>query len=406
MVDVNLSGSALPTATRRAKDSYTRPLNTHTMSKATDERARSIEGLDVVVDADAHVREGFDDLVPYIDERYGAVRKIVEATERPLADIYSITHATPPFPFAENVQEGGSSDNVGGEYAPGEKLEELREFGIDYGVLDPTLNLGLPTVENPQMAVALANAYNSWILDTYTDDNEAFVSNVLVSHKRPAEAAEEIDRRADEDDMVGVQIPSTGVLPPLGDPQYDPIYEAAEDNGLPVVLHGGNLATSHAFPTQRQWNESYTENHVITHPFGHMWHASTMLVRGVPARFPDLDFVFQEAGVAWVPYFVWRMDDHYLELSHEFHLDRLPSEYVEEQFHFTTQPLGHTKDPTHLARAIELAGPDNVMYASDLPHSDFDPPEELFARIDGQFEAATVRGMMGETAADVFDLPL
>ncbi len=376
------------------------------MSEVASDRVGSVDGLDVVVDADAHVREGIDDLVPYIDERYGAVREIVAATKRPLADIYSVTHAMPSFPFAENVHGDTDGDAIAGGYDPEEKLAEMREFGIDYGVLDPTLNLGLPTVENAQVSVALANAYNSWILDAYTDDHEAFVANVLVSHKRPAEAAEEIDRRADEDDVVGVQIPSTGVLPPLGDPRYDPIYEAAEDNGLPVVLHGGNLATSHAFPTQRQWNESYTENHVITHPFGHMWHASTMLVRGVPARFPDLDFVFQEAGIAWLPYFVWRMDDHYLEHSHEFHLDRLPSEYVEEQFYVTTQPLGHTKNPKHLARAIELAGPGNVMYASDLPHSDFDPPEELFARIDREFDGETVRGMMGETAVDVFDLPI
>jgi len=376
------------------------------MARADTGGVRSVDGLDAVVDADAHVMEGMDDLVPYIDERYGAVRKIVEATKRPLADIYSVTHAMPSFPFAENIHGDEADSKIEGAYAPAEKLAEMREFGIDYGVLDPTLNLGLPTVENPQMAVALANAYNSWILDEYTDDNEAFVANVLVSHKRPEAAAEEIDRRADEEDMVGVQIPSTGVLPPLGDPRYDPIYEAAEDNDLPVVLHGGNLATSHAFPTQRQWNETYTENHVITHPFGHMWHATTMLVRGVPARFPDLDFVFQEAGIAWVPYFSWRMDDHYLELSHEFHIDRLPSEYVEEQFYFTTQPLGHTRRPAHLARAIELVGPGNVMYASDLPHSDFDPPEELFARVEGQFDDGTVRGMMGETAIDVFDLPI
>jgi hypothetical protein len=379
------------------------------MAQATGAEATSVEQLDIVVDSDAHVMEGMDDIAPYIDDRYGAVRKIVDAAKRPLADIYSVTHAMPPFPFAENMhgKEGEEDSKIGGEYAPDEKLSEMREFGIDYGVLDPTLNLGLPTVENPQMAVALANAYNSWILDEYTDDAEEFTATILAATQRPAEAAEEIDRRADEDDFVGVQIPSTGVLPPLGDPVYDPIYEAAEDNDLPVVMHGGNLATSHAFPTQRRWNETYTENHVITHPFGHMWHATTMLVRGVPERFPDLDFVFQESGVAWVPYLVWRLDDHYLELPHEFHIDDLPSRYVEDQFYFTTQPLGHTaENPTHLARAIEMAGADSIMYASDLPHTDFDPPEELFGRVSREFDGAAVRGMMGETAVDVFDLPV
>ena len=145
----------------------------------------------------------------------------------------------PSFPFAGNVHDKSGEDDLAGGCDPEEKLAEMREFGIDYGVLDPTLNLGLPTVENSRVAVALANASSSWILDEYTDEDEAFVANVLVPHKRPAEAAEEIDRRAGEDGIVGVQIPSTGVLPPLSDPRYDPIYEAAEDDGLPVVLHGG-----------------------------------------------------------------------------------------------------------------------------------------------------------------------
>jgi predicted TIM-barrel fold metal-dependent hydrolase len=51
-----------------------------------------------------------------------------------------------------------------------------------------------------------------------------------------------------------------------------------------------------------------------------------------------------------------------------------------------------------------MAGPDNLMYASDIPHGDFDPPEELFDRIRMRFDRRTVEAMMGETAAEVFDL--
>ncbi|MEF8822280.1 MAG: amidohydrolase family protein, partial [Halovenus sp.] len=152
--------------------------------------------------------------------------------------------------------------------------------------------------------------------------------------------------------------------------------------------------------------ETYAEDHAMVHPFTAMWNLTTMLFRGVPERFPDLKFVFQEAGIGWIPYTLWRLDDHYLELSDEIPaLDRLPSEYVHEQFYFTTQPLGHTaRNPEHLAMAIEMAGPDNLMYSSDLPHPDFDPPEELFDRINGHFDRETVAGIMGETACEVYDL--
>lgn len=378
------------------------------MAQATTDALASVEQLDTVVDADAHVRESVDDLVPHIDDQYEAVRRIIQECKRPMADIYSVTHAMPPIPFTDSEYDTGRSSmeyGSGEEYSPEVKLSEMTDFGIDYGVLDPTLNLGLMTVENPHVAVALANAYNSWILDEYTDDADEFVATILAAPHRPEQAAEEIDDRGTEDDMVGVFLPTTGIIPPLGHPMYDPIYEAAQDHGLPIVMHGGNLATSHAFPIMRRFNEHYAENHVIVHPFGHLWHLTTMLVRGVPERFPDLEFVFQESGIGWVPYAIWRLDDHYLELSHEFHLRKLPSEYIHDSFYFTTQPLGHTADnPEHLARMIELAGPGNIMYASDLPHTDFDPPEELFDRINRYFDQDTVRAMMGETAVDVFDL--
>jgi hypothetical protein len=51
-----------------------------------------------------------------------------------------------------------------------------------------------------------------------------------------------------------------------------------------------------------------------------------------------------------------------------------------------------------------MIGADSIMYSSDLDHPDFDPPEELFDRVQGHFEDDTVRGMMGETAMDLFGI--
>ena len=80
---------------------------------------------------------------------------------------------------------------------------------------------------------------------------------------------------------------------------------------------------------------------------------------------------------------MWRLDDHYLELEYEMPiLTKRPSAYVDDQISFTTQPLGSpTGNPEHTAWTSEMAGPNNIMFSSDLPHSDFDPPEELYDRI-------------------------
>lgn len=374
------------------------------MSEQRDaNRIRSLDSVDVIVDTDAHVTESIDDLVTYMDDDHEGICRIIEDAAHPSHDVYSVAHPLPPFIHTEAFGDVYGDKPTGTVEA---KRSEMEEFDLDYSILGPTLNLALATVNNDHAAVALANAYNSWVLDQFIDADETIRTPVVAAPQVPEQAAEEIDDRADEDGVVAVTIPSTGLVPPAGHRIYDPIYEAADDNDLPVMFHSGSGATADIFPVMRKWAETYAEDHAMVHPFTAMWNLTTMLFRGVPERFPDLTFVFQEAGIGWIPYTLWRLDDHYLELSDEIPaLDRLPSEYVHEQFYFTTQPLGHTaRNPEHLAMAIEMAGPDNLMYSSDLPHPDFDPPEELFDRINGHFDRETVAGIMGETACEVYDL--
>ncbi len=366
-------------------------------------RIRSLDKVETVVDADAHVTESVDDLLDYMGDEHEGIKRIIQDAAHPSHDIYSVAHPTPPFIHTEAFGDVYGDNPTGTVEA---KKSEMEEFDLDYSILSPTLNLALTTVNNDHAALALANAYNSWVLDQFVDAEEHICTPVVAAPQVPERSAEEIDDRADEDGVVGVSIPATGLVPPAGHRMYDPIYEAAEDNDLPVMFHSGSGATADIFPVVRKWAETYAEDHAVVHPFTAMYNLSTMLFRGVPERFPDLDIVFQEAGVGWIPYMLWRLDDHYLELSDEIPmLNKLPSEYVHDQYYFTSQPLGHTaQNPKHLAMAIEMAGPENLMYSSDLPHPDFDPPEELFDRINGQFDEDTVAGIMGETARDVFDL--
>lgn len=374
------------------------------MASTADERLSSVAQLDAIVDTDAHVTEGVDDFLPYMHEDHRGLRKMVERSAHPLHDIYSISHPLPPFQHSKPF--GDVYDDTPDE--PFEaKLDQMDEFGLDFSILNPTVNLALTTVENSRLAVALARAYNDWILDEFIDGGDGrIVSTILAAPHRPDKAAEEIDRLADEDGMVGVQIPATGLNPPAGHRRYDPIYEAAQDHGLPVCYHSGSGGTQKAFPMVRNYSETYAEDHAVVHPFSHMWNLTTMLFQGLPERFPDIDWVLQESGIGWIPYMIWRLDDHYLELADEVAiLNRLPSDYIAERFYFSTQPLGHTaRNPEHLAWALEMAGPDRIMYSSDLPHPDFDPPEELFDRIKGHFDDETIRGIMGETATEVFAL--
>lgn len=362
----------------------------------------------LLVDADSHVDEDLEDLAPYIEDTSPGVMRFLTGASNIRSEVYSSTRTTPPFNQTSGGEDGvPGSELVHDASTPDHKLELMRRFGIDYSVLTPGMNLNLATVNHDQTALALGNAYNSWLLDSFLDASDSLRANVLVAPQHPSRAAEEIDRVGHEPGFVGVQLPASGLVPPAGHHSYDPIYDAAADHDLPVVLHSGNSGAASVFPVQRTWAETFMEDHAFTFPVEAMWHLISVVCRGILERYPSLSFVVQEGGVEWLPWMLWRLDDHYLQNSQDVPiLERYPSEYIIEQFAFTTQPLGHTTNTRHLACVLEAAGgSDTVVFASDHPHPDFDPPEEVYQPLSGHFEDDELRGIMGETAREIFGLP-
>ncbi|SEH18099.1 hypothetical protein SAMN04487967_3625 [Natronorubrum sediminis] len=363
-----------------------------------------------IVDTDSHVTETLEDLIPYVERQNPGVVRFLENAADARRDVYSATRATAAFsqtPGPLDGQETGSSDIVNSPVRePSVKIELMEQFDIDYSILSPGLNLNLATVNHDSTAAAIAQAYNSWLTDTFLDVHDGFRATAIVAHQKPAKAAEEIDRMASEDDIVGIQLPGSGLVPPAGHTWYDPIYEAAEDHGLPVVMHSGNNGASAVFPIQRQWAETFLEDHAFTFPVESMWHLISLVCQGVPERFPDLEFVLQECGIEWLPWLMWRLDDHYLQNSQDVPLlRRMPSEYIKEHFYITSQPLGHTERNDHLASIVEMAGgEETLLFAMDHPHPDFDTPEELYNPLCAGLDGDSISQIMGETALELFDI--
>ena len=106
---------------------------------------------------------------------------------------------------------------------------------------------------------------------------------------------------------------------------------------------------------------------------------TSLVLEGIPERFPKLKIVFIEGGFGWIPSATWRMDRHFETFRSEVpHLKRRPSEYVKEHFWFTTQPIDEPDEAKHLRSLIEWVGVDRLLFSSDYPHWDFDDPRFAF----------------------------
>jgi predicted TIM-barrel fold metal-dependent hydrolase len=162
----------------------------------------------------------------------------------------------------------------------------------------------------------------------------------------------------------------------LGRRRYWPIYERAQELGLPLGIHVGGYG-GHA-PTGGGWPSYYCEEHQSNaHTMGSM--LTSLVLEGIPERFPKLKIVFIEGGFGWIPSTMWRMDRHFDRFRSEVpHLKRRPSEYVKEHFWFTTQPIDEPDEARHLRSLIEWVGVDRLLFSSDYPHWDFDDPRFAF----------------------------
>jgi predicted TIM-barrel fold metal-dependent hydrolase len=125
---------------------------------------------------------------------------------------------------------------------------------------------------------------------------------------------------------------------------------------------------------------------------------------GVPVRYPKLKIVFTEAGVAWVPMMIWRMDRYHQEFRRIVpFLEERPSEYVKRQMWFCTQPLEEPDRPGELVEVMShYGGADRTVFASDWPHHDFDHPRGLLRL---PLTPEDRNKILGETAVKLFKLP-
>jgi predicted TIM-barrel fold metal-dependent hydrolase len=161
----------------------------------------------------------------------------------------------------------------------------------------------------------------------------------------------------------------------LGDTFYDPIYQATQDVGLPIVYHSSGPGIDDFVIRGFQ---RFIETHTLGFVFFNMAHIVSMIVQGVPERFPNIKFGFQEAGIFYIPMLMYRLDAEFRKRRAEAPLlKRLPSEYMLE-FFYGTQPIEEPPRIEYLHEVFKMIdGVNTLTFATDYPHWDFDMPSVI-----------------------------
>jgi uncharacterized protein len=244
----------------------------------------------------------------------------------------------------------------------------------------------MPAVSNPDYSLALLAAAHDWNRDTWLSlDDDRLYSVVMVPTQLPEQGAAEIRRVGQDPKIVAALLSFNGQNRPYGHPVYRPIFEAAQELDLPVIMHATGAEAYGGILPYNAGGRAATrlEGHTLLH-MSTIQHVLSLVLGGVFEQFPRLKFVAVEAGTAWLPWLAWKLDAHYDILRRESDwLKRLPSEYLREHILLTTQPLEMSPEPGQLQQLYEAFGgmENQLCFSTDYPHWDADTPAYIRRRL-------------------------
>ena len=279
----------------------------------------------------------------------------------------------PAFPKGQpNAARRDSYPTSGGK--PGSDLafmqsQHLGPNNIQLGVLNPLQCA--QGVQNQDFSAAYCNAVNQWQIEQWTSKDHRLKASLMVPYEDPLASVKEIEKWAGNEHFIQVLLLSR-TAEPLGQRKYWPIYDAACRAGLPVAVHA--FGYGGAPVTGGGWPSFYIEE-MVGHAQNTQSLLTSMVIEGVFEKFPTLKLILVEAGFAWLPALSWRLDKLWDRMRDEIpHVSRPPSQLIREHVWLTTQPMEEPEKPNQLLDTIEWIGWENLLFATDYPHWDYDDP--------------------------------
>src|SRR5512132_2526384 len=222
-----------------------------------------------------------------------------------------------------------------GSMDPDERLVLLDAEGIDAAVLYTTVGLLWEAeLEDPELSQAYTRAYNRWICE-FCAGSDRLVPTAHLSLGDPAAAAAELERAVGEGARGCYVAPFTHGGKPLGHPDHDVVFAAAQSLGVPFAIHPtfepqwtkGTRMGAWENVKQLRLLASVAGSDGVRHQF------TTLFDYGVFDKFPSLKVLVLESGGGWIGYWLDRIDAVF---SHTFIGQRVPlkekpSDYFRER---------------------------------------------------------------------------
>lgn len=358
----------------------------------------------VVISSDCHAGAWIDEYKPYLAKRWH--------------DDFDAWAATFVNPFLD-LEDPDADRNWSSE----RRIRELETDGVVAEVLFPNtvppffprsgLTAGPPTAADYEQRWAGLQAHNRWLADFCAEapERRAGIAQILLNDLDDAVA--EVHWAADQGLGGGILLPGVPPgcgLPPLHAPDYDPLWAACAERGVPVNHHSGSAvpdeglypATGAMFIIEIAW---------FTHRA--LW---DLIFGGAFERHPNLQLVLTEQGSGWIPDTIQSLDFFHQRFLGPEHMNEVkiagpvarslsltPSEYWQRNCAVGASFLR----PSECELRHEI-GVGQIIWGSDYPHTEASWPYSLeglrltFADVPPN----EVQAMLATNAASIYGFDL
>lgn len=285
----------------------------------------------------------------------------------------SIISAAAGIPLEERTFRAMHWDDIRpGCFDPSERVKDMDLDGVAASLCFPTFpgfgGTRFQMLKDRELGLACIRAYNDFQIDEWAGSAPGrLFPMVLLPFWDPAKAAEEIERTAAKGAVAitFTENPSRLGFPSIHDRDryWDPVWAAAQTAELPICIHFGS--SSFVLTTS---DDSPLIVGSVAAPLNSQLAFTDWLLSGIFERFPNLQVVFSESYLGWVPFMLEHADRHWTNhfawaMDREM-LPRKPSEYFQKNVSvcLVYDPFG--------ASQIERIGVDRVLAEADYPHPD------------------------------------
>jgi predicted TIM-barrel fold metal-dependent hydrolase len=282
------------------------------------------------------------------------------------------------------------------------QLDAMDEEGIDVAVIYPTRGLFAQGIDgmDTKLAAAIARAYNNWLYDFCAVNPQRLLGAGMISPFEIDDAVTEARRSIKELDFKGIFLrPNPVNGRNWHDTYYEPLWAELEALDVPLGFHEGLGA--YLPQVGERFGRNVMLRHTVCHPGEQMLAAVSFCGGGILERHPRLRVAFLEGNASWVPYLLWRMDEHYEWLGDVFARDltKEPSEYFKRQCFVSVEC-----DEEPIKGVFDLIGVANVVFSTDFPHPDCKYPGAVARFLELPLPDAAKRAILWDNCARYYGL--